>query len=106
MNFIEIKKSKDECEKIYNDKLQQEIREKEKAKKGIKEIMETNLRIDKFLSTTVYEIIGIVNQLKKDKHRGLTATDTQNILNRLVDVATLRDTVGIPMTTSKENYHN
>eukprot|EP01022_Parablepharisma_sp_SALTPOND_P029114 TRINITY_DN725_c0_g7_i1.p2 TRINITY_DN725_c0_g7~~TRINITY_DN725_c0_g7_i1.p2 ORF type:complete len:758 (-),score=154.09 TRINITY_DN725_c0_g7_i1:3869-6142(-) len=89
-----LKRFKEEYERSIKSLNERIAQEKENAKRGIREIAETSKREEQLLSTAIYEISGIINQLMKDKHKGLTATAAQKMLNKLADVSSFRSSIG------------
>ena len=90
MSTIKQKENYANNNRVLKEKLQLEMKEREKAKKGIKEIIEANKRMEDWMLITISEISKIINQLTKDKHKGLTPISTQHLLNKLVDVTSLQ----------------
>ena len=81
-------------EETYEGKIQKlhiKIKEeKENARKGIRDIAEINRREEESLSAIIHEIAFVINQLTKDKSKGLSHIETQRIANKLIDATNMR----------------
>ncbi len=62
------------------------FQEKENVRKGVHDMAETSKREELMLSTMILEITDIFTQMRKDKHKGLSATAAQKMLSTLEDL--------------------
>ncbi len=59
--------------------------EKENAKKSMKELTETGKREERLLSSAIYEMGSIINQMMREKKKDFSGSAAQAMLSRLAE---------------------